>query len=90
MMPSRGGIQQKGIDSCVLFSHEFRFFFFLLVVRGKEERDNKCCSCGESLNLLCSHFMLPKSIAYELVRPCKITHLVPHSTWAYRLRTSSF
>lgn len=58
MMPSRGGIQQKGIDSCVLFSHEFRFFFFFYwsYEIGKEERDNKCCSCGESLNLLCSHF----------------------------------
>ena len=52
MMPSRGGIQQKGIDSCVPFSHEFRFFFYWSYEIGKEERDNKCCSCGESLNLL--------------------------------------
>ena len=39
MMPSRGGIQQKGIDSCVLFSHEFRFFFFFYwsYEIGKEE-----------------------------------------------------
>lgn len=39
MMPSRGGIQQKGIDSCVLFSHEFRFFFFTGRMRKERRRE---------------------------------------------------